>query len=411
MVRWMVSTNRRRGTDTAVQEFKGSGPDRLILPGSAGARLDVSTSDASERGSPPRSWSDVPWRTIVATVGVVVGTYAAINVIDAAIRVVAWILIAGFFAIVLAPLVRRVQDRVGGRRNVATGIVVFSTLAVMIGVVALFIIPVRTQLIDIITDLPGAVHDAADGKGPIGNLVSKLHIESYVQDNETELARVADRLDDSSFETVQTALGAVLGFITVTLLTFLFLSQAEAMGRGAIGLVSHRRRASAKRVAIDAAGAVSGYVIGNLLISLIAGSTSFVCLIALGVPSPIVLALFVAVADLVPLVGATIGAAVGVIAAYLHSPNAGLVALIFFVVYQQIENGVIYPWVMARKVNVNPLVVLLSVLVGVELVGVLGALLAVPMSGALQVIVKAVRQEHQREQLVLPEDVSEPVAL
>jgi predicted PurR-regulated permease PerM len=76
-------------------------------------------------------------------------------------------------------------------------------------------------------------------------------------------------------------------------------------------------------------------------------------------------------------------------------------------VYQQIENGVIYPWIMARKVKVNPLVVLLSVLLGVEVFGLLGALLAVPVSGAIQVIVKAVRQEHQHEQLVLPDDISE----
>ena len=388
-----------------MQDFTGPESDRLVLPGADSGRPSESVSGA------PRSWSDVPWRTIAGTVGVVVLTYAAINVLDAVIRILAWIAIAGFFAIVLAQPVRRIQAKVGDRRNVSTGIVVFSTLAVMIGVLALFIMPVRSQLIDIISDLPGAVHDAADGKGPIGNIVDKLNIESYVQDNEAELARAADRLDDSSFETVQTALNAVLAFITITLLTFLFLSQAEAMGRGALGLVPHRRRASVKRVAVDAARAVSGYLIGNLLISVIAGSTAFVCLVALGVPSPVVLALFVAVADLVPLVGATIGAAVGVLAAYLHSPTAGLIALIFFVIYQQIENGVIYPWVMARKVNVNPLVVLLSVLLGVELVGILGALLAVPVSGALQVIVKAVRQEHNREQLVLPHDVTEPLAL
>ena len=130
--------------------------------------------------------------------------------------------------------------------------------------------------------------------------------------------------------------------------------------------------------------------------------------LALGVPSPVVLALFVAVADLIPLVGATLGAAVCVIAAYLHSPTAGIVSIIFFVVYQQVENGVIYPWIMARKVNVNPLAILLSVLLAVELFGILGALLAVPVSGALQVVVTAVRQERTREQLVLPDNYAEP---
>ena len=158
---------------------------------------------------------------------------------------------------------------------------------------------------------------------------------------------------------------------------------------------------------MEAAAAVSGYVIGNLIISLIAGGTAFICLVALRVPSPVVLALFVAFADLIPLVGATIGAAVGVLAAYLYSPTAGIVSLVFFIVYQQVENGLIYPWIMARKVNVNPLVVLLSVLAGAELFGILGALLAVPVSGAILVIAKSARLEYQREALILPVEMNE----
>ena len=152
-------------------------------------------------------------------------------------------------------------------------------------------------------------------------------------------------------------------------------------------------------------------MIGNLIISVIAGVAAFGCLVALGVPSPVVLALWVAFADLIPLVGATLGAAVCVLAAYLQSPTAGLISVIFFVVYQQVENGVLYPWIMSRKVNINPLVVLLSVLLAVQLFGILGALLAVPVSGALQVIVISVRQEHHREQLVLPDDYATPADL
>jgi predicted PurR-regulated permease PerM len=160
-----------------------------------------------------------------------------------------------------------------------------------------------------------------------------------------------------------------------------------------------------QRVAVDAGHAISGYMIGNLLISLIAGITGFICLVALGVPSPIVLALWVAFADLIPLVGAIIGAAVAVLAAFLHDPTAGIIALVFFVIYQQIENSVLYPAVMARRVKVNPLVVLLSVLLGVEIFGFIGALLAVPASGALQVAAKAIKQERQRELLIVPTTV------
>ena len=109
----------------------------------------------------------------------------------AAVRIVTWVAIAGFMAIVLAPLVSRLDRRLAGRRTVATGTVVVGTLLVLAGVIALFIMPVRTQLVNIITDLPGTVHDAADGKGPVGNIVHKLHVESYVKDNEAKLASAA----------------------------------------------------------------------------------------------------------------------------------------------------------------------------------------------------------------------------
>ncbi|MEP7045498.1 MAG: AI-2E family transporter, partial [Ilumatobacteraceae bacterium] len=282
--------------------------DGLYIPGSSGLpdRDAVESQPPAKRGA----WSDVPWHTIIGAVGVVVATYVLIVLLLAAVRILTWVAIAGFLAIVLAPLVGRLDRRLGGRRTIATGTVVVGTLLVIVGVLALFILPVRTQLVHIITDLPGTVHDAANGRGPVGNIVHKLHIESYVKTNEAKLARAAARLSDSSFEELQTVLSAAFAFITITLLTFLFLSQSAAIGRAAESVIPYRRRASAQRIASDAAGAVSGYVIGNLIISLIAGIAAFAALVALGVPSPVVLALWVAFADLIPLVGATLGAAV-----------------------------------------------------------------------------------------------------
>ncbi|HZY08367.1 MAG TPA: AI-2E family transporter [Ilumatobacteraceae bacterium] len=398
------------GIPRKVQKLSGSSEhEGLFLPSHVAPGL----TDPGDVPSRPRqtSWADVPWRTIIASVGVVVVTYGLLMLLLAATRILTWVLIAGFMAIVLAPLVSRLDRRLGGRRNIATATVVIGTLVVSFGAIALFVMPVRTQLVDIITDLPGTVHQAADGRGPVGNLVQRLHVENYIKNNEDKLASAADRLSGSSFEVVKSVASAAFAFVTIILLTFLFLSQSAAIANAAKNLLPHRRRPSAERIAADAASAVSGYVIGNFIISAIAGTAAFVCLVALGVPSPVVLALWVAFADLIPLVGATLGAAVCVIAAYVHSPTAGIITLVFFIVYQQIENGVLYPWIMARKVKVNPLVILLSVLLAVEVFGLIGALLAVPVSGALQVVVIAIRQEHQREQLVLPDNFDAGVDL
>ena len=348
------------------------------------------------------NWISVPWRTIVASTLIVLATIVAIEAILLTTQLIAWVVVAGFFAVVLAPAVRRVQDRVGGRRAIATAIVVFGTLATVLGILTVFVMPVRTQLIGIITDLPGTIKDAGSGHGTVGKIVSRLHLNNYIKQHEADLEKAANKLSGSSFNIAKTAIAALLAFVTITIIVFLLLSQAEAMGKALSNAIPARHRETVQRTAADAARAVSGYVVGNLLISLIAGSTAFICLLVLGIPGPVVIALWVAFADLIPLVGATLGAAVGVLAAFLQGTTPGVITLIFFVIYQQVENGILYPAIMSRRVNVNPLAVLLSVLVAVELFGFLGALLAVPFAGAMLVIITAIRTQRHVSDLILP---------
>ena len=371
-------------------------PDRIVIIGEASEVKDALHPE------PKHTWSEVPWRTIIATVLVVLATYIAVETILLTVRIIAWIIVAGFFAIILSPGVRRVQDHVGGKRGLATGVVVFTTLGGAVGVLAVFLLPVRTQLIAILTDLPGTINDAADGSGAVGKIVTKLGLSNYVKGHEDELKQTATKLSGSSFNIATTALSAVIAFVTITVITFLLLSQSESLGKASIGAVPHRHRESVQRTAVDAASAISGYMTGNLLISLIAGTTSFICLFVLGIPSAFVIALWVAFADLIPLVGAILGAAVGVLAAFLQGTTQGVVALVFFVVYQQVENSVLYPAIMSRKVKVNPLGILLSVLLAVEIFGFIGALLAVPFSGAMQVVFKAIKVERRHERLIVP---------
>jgi predicted PurR-regulated permease PerM len=106
----------------------------------------------------------------------------------------------------------------------------------------------------------------------------------------------------------------------------------------------------------------------------------------MGVPFAGLIALFVAIADLIPLVGATLGAVIAAGAGFIHSITAGIVVLVFFVVYQQLENHLLQPLILSRTVKVNPLAVLVSILIGVELAGILGALLAIPVAGMVQII-------------------------
>jgi predicted PurR-regulated permease PerM len=140
---------------------------------------------------------------------------------------------------------------------------------------------------------------------------------------------------------------------------------------------------------------VTGYISGNLLISLVCGVLTFVVLLIAGVPFAGLIALFVGLADLVPLVGATIGGVVAVIAGFVHSVPAGIAVVVFFLVYQQLENHLLQPLVFARTVKLNPLTVIVAILVAVELAGVLGALLAIPVASIVQVIARDV-WDHRR---------------
>ncbi len=365
--------------------------------------------DASGNGQipapdPPSSpWTSVPWRTILAAVSIISLFWLSTLVIVATFKIILWIAIAGFFAIVLAPAVRRVEKLVRGHRGVATAIVMFTAAIAVVSMIALFLAPLRSQLISAITDLPGTIDAASKGTGPIGRIVDRLHLANLVEDNKVQLLQWAKDMEDSSFSIAASAFQGVLAFLTIFVIAFLLLTQAATLGRVMLTTIPHRRKASAQKVAIEAASAVSGYMIGNLLISFIAGITSFLCLLLLGVPNAAVFALWVAFADLIPLVGATLGAAPAVLAAFLSSSKAGIIALIFFVVYQQFENSLLQTTVMARTVKVNPLVVLLSVLLGVEIFGVAGAVFAIPLAGSLQVLGKEIVGESRRDRLVLPD--------
>jgi predicted PurR-regulated permease PerM len=345
-------------------------------------RRDDATADET------RPWAAVPWRTIIATVFVVVVTALALVFLYRASRVLVLASIAGFFAVVLAPPVERIQRALHVPRSIAVGLALLMTVAVVGGMVTLFLLPVRTQLVDVLTDLPGTVQQAARGQGPVGHLVSKLGLEQLVEDNRESLTRNAESIQRSLPGLVTSALTVTLAIITVLVMTALMLTQSAALARTATKAIPMRHRDLVQRMGGRAAAAVSGYMIGNLFISVCAGAAAFLFLLFAGVPSPVLLALWVAFADLIPLVGATLGALVAVIAALTVSPATGIAAVVFFALYQQFENSVLQIVVMSRTVRVNPLAVLLSVLLGVELFGFLGALLAIPIAGAVTVVAK-----------------------
>jgi len=330
----------------------------------------------------------VPWRTILASVFVVAVAYLGFQLLRELTRIIAWLFVAGFLAIVLTPAVDLLQRRFRLRRGVATAIVFVTGLALIGGMLYAFIRPVVEQVSGFVDSLPKLVDDAQHGRGWVGHLVDRYNLDTWVKDNRSRLQHSLSSAGQPALTAVRSVFTTILAFVTIIVLTILMLLRGPDITSGALQLVPPRHRERVRLVAADAAKAVSGYMLGNFLISLIAGAATYAVLKLTGVPYAEVLALWVAFADLIPMVGATLGAIPTIGLAFLHSTTAGIIAAAFYVVYQQFENHVLQVTIMSRTVDVNPLTVLISVLAGVELFGFLGALLAIPVAGVIQVIAR-----------------------
>ena len=335
----------------------------------------------------------VPVRTILATIGLVLATLVLLLMIQKLARILGLLVVAGFFGIVLTPAVDFLERR-GMRRSLSTVVVFLVGLGLLSGMLAAFIQPIVREVNGFIEDFPEFVENARNGKGWIGRLVTRFNIDEYIENNQDRWEASLRNAGAPALEVARTIASGFFTFLTILVLTFLMLLEGPKLTRSILKIIAPAHRERVRLVAADCARAVTGYMAGNLAISAVAGIATFVFLSIAGVPFAGVLGLWVAFADLIPLVGATLGAIPTVAVAFLASPGKGIAALIFYAVYQQFENHILQPTIMSRTVNINPLGVLVSVLIGVELFGILGALLAIPVAGILQVIARNLYDEN-----------------
>ena len=339
----------------------------------------------------------MPVRTILATIGLVLAAGLALYLVVETRRVLTWIVIAAFFAVALYPLAAWVQRRILGsrRRALATFLVFLVVLLAFVGLVAAFVFPLVDEGTKFAGQLPELIDEARAGQGAVGRLLERTNVLEWVEDNQDRIDSFVSGLTAPAAGVLRSVATGIAGAVTVFVLAYLMVLEGPKVVAAAIGVFPPATGARIQRVGTDCAKSVTGYITGNLLISVICGVLTYVVLLILGIPFAGLIALFVGIADLVPLVGATIGGAVGVIAGFLHSVPAGIVVLVFFVLYQQLENHVLQPMIFARTVKLNPLTVIVAILLGVDLLGVLGALLAIPVAGIVQVILRDV-WDHRR---------------
>jgi predicted PurR-regulated permease PerM len=304
-------------------------------------------------------------------------------------QVLSWILIAIVLAAALNPAVEAFERRGMGRGWAAT--VVFGlALALMTAIGFLVIPPLVTQVSDFVDAVPDFIDDLTAGRGPLGFLQDEFQIVDRVR--ETINAQGPGGVlgfGEPLLDIVRSVVTVVVGTITIVFLTYFMLLEGPRTIERVLDLLPPAARVRYERVGRDIYRTISGYVSGNLLISLVAGVTSTAVLFAVGSSYAIALGLLVAVLDLIPLAGATLAAVLVSTVVLIETDWIRcLIVVGFFLGYQQLENHLLQPLVFARTVNLNPLTVLIAILVAVELAGILGALLAIPLASIIQVIAR-----------------------
>jgi predicted PurR-regulated permease PerM len=337
----------------------------------------------------------IPLRAILATVGVVVVTYMAGKLLYRLRDVVLLMAVSGFVALLLNPLVVALQRWKVPRRGVAVAIVTLWAVLVFAGLALAFGYPLVNGITDLAHKLPSYVTQAQQGRGWIGHLIRHYHVSSWVEKNTAKIVSFGQGLGKPALALGKGAVSLLIALATIFVLVLLLLLEGPKMRAWLLDTMSDQRRASLTRVAAQVNRAVTGYMLGNILTSVIAGLVVFVTLLVVGVPFPFLWALWVALVDFLPMIGGALAGIPTVLFAAAHSLTAGIVTLIVFLAYTQIENHILNPVVMSRTVRINPLLVLVSILVAASIGswigglfgGFVAALLAIPAAGAAQVIV------------------------
>jgi predicted PurR-regulated permease PerM len=344
---------------------------------------------------------EVPWLTIWTAIGVVLGAAAAIELVIALKPVIEVLVIASFLAVALSPAVSLLV-RMRIRRGLATAIVFLIGMAGFGGLGYLFIHPLYSQAIRFADDLPNTLARVQAGKGRIGSIIARYHLQ---KDAATYIPKIRDylsHLGGPALSAARTVLSGLGGLVLLGVMTFLMLLEGPSLVKGVLRVLSPPHARRVRRILDDVAKSVTGYVIGNFATSVIAGVICGTALFLLGVPFAVVFGVWVALVDFIPLVGGLLAGVPTVAFAFLHSPTAGIVTLIVFLVYQQVENHLLNPLIMSRTVKLNPLWVLLSVLAGAELAGFVGALLAIPAAGTIHVVARDIWDERRGRLKVTP---------
>lgn len=342
-------------------------------------------------------------RVILRVVVTVVLSVVALYLVYLVRTPISYILLGAFLAIAAAGPVNLLSRKLP--RGAAIAIVYLGVIVLPIAVGLILVPPVVEQGVKLASNLPQYVQDlnqAFDENPQLREANEKYDITTRL---ESAAEKLLSRLGDAAGALADIGAGVIsstFALVTILVISMFMIGRGQAWRDIAVRDRPAQQAERIRRATDQIANAIGSYIGGALVQATVAGIVSWVMLVILGVPSPLPLALIVALLDLIPMVGATLGAVVvGVVTLFVGFPTVTIIWAIFAIVYQQFENYIVQPRIQSRAVALDPFLVVVAALFGGAMLGVIGALLSIPIAAAIQI---AVREwlEYRRESVTPP---------
>ena len=342
-------------------------------------------------------------RTILRVVGVLLAVGLGLWLIWVSRSVLTWVGLAAFLAVAINPLVNLIQSHLRLRRAPSI-LLVYILLAGLLTGAALLLVP---PLIDAGQELTDKVPEYAQQLEQ-SDLVQRLDEEYDLVnriEEETTSALEGVAGPDTAFDLARRVANGLVAIISIAVICFLLSLYGRKVREWTLERAEGRRRVHLEHIADRIYRVISGYVVGIFLVALTGGVAVWIFLTVVGVPFAPLLGFWAGLSSLIPLVGATVGGIPYILVAFFQGWPIGVASIVFLIVYQQIENNVFQPIIHRYTVQLNPFWIILAVLVGATILGFIGALLAIPIAGIVQVVLQelwAWRQEQRTAQLMPP---------
>ena len=332
----------------------------------------------------PARHTHVPYRTILAAIWLTILSLALVLLAVTLKKVIFHLVLAIFIALVLNPLIAKLEKRMS--RGKAIALVVVGASIAIAGIGATVATPLATQGAKFAQNAPEYLREAETGQGPLAAVARRFHLENKLKDAAPSLSDKISKLTGSVVKVgSKVASAAFTAFIVVILAIFMLVAAPKIVGDVLAALPEDTREA-VRRIGRSTARVVSGYTAGVLFMAALNGLVAGVAMAATGTPFVIPLAVWAAVIDILPMIGGLFAVVPAGLFAFGHSLTAGIIVVVAILLYQQIKNHLLYPVLVGRAVQMNSLLVLVAVLVGAELGHIAGAVLAIPIAGTIQTV-------------------------